>query len=160
MLHIKLSAKAVHTEKSKSGHVIDVGHDEHAGDVVKRRSVRWALGDAVCIQIVEEGVDSRVGFRNVHFLRVELEHLGGPEARKVWPASLEDELVDMNRGGGRRWTAMTGRLDHRSIVRNINVIVAFGGDDKVCPAPGFGGLVESFGKVGADACKIRRRICI
>ena len=34
----------------------------------------------------------------MHFLGMEFSHLGGVEAREVWPTGLEDEFVDIDGG--------------------------------------------------------------
>ena len=57
-------------------------------------------GYAVGVEVVEESADDGVGLWDVHFLGMEFGHLSGVDASEVWPASLEDQLVDMDGSGG------------------------------------------------------------
>ena len=61
------------------------------------------FGDAVCIEIIEEGADDRIGFGDVHFLGLELGHLGGVDTGEVGPTGLEDQFMDVD-----RWRGMDG----------------------------------------------------
>ncbi len=95
VVDIELLGEAVHAEQTQVWDVVDVGHDEEAGDIAELAAV-FGL-DAVGVEVVEEGFDDRVGLGDVHFLGMKFGHLGVVQTSEVWPASLEDKLVDMDR---------------------------------------------------------------
>ena len=76
--------------------VVDVGHDQEAGNVAELAAVFWL--DAVGVEIIEEGLHDGIGLGDVHLLGVELSHLGIVKTSEVWPAGLEDKFVYVNRG--------------------------------------------------------------
>jgi hypothetical protein len=101
MLHIEISHQAIDAEMAQSWHVVDVAHYQHISDVFKSGSteaVRFCgrTGDAIGVEVVEEGFDGRIGFRDVHTSGVKLLHLGVVEAGEMWPSSAKDEPVNMN----------------------------------------------------------------
>ena len=59
--------------------------------------------DGVGVEVVEEGADNRIGFRDMHALVMVFHHFGCIEAFEVRPTGLEDHFVDVNwwgSGGG------------------------------------------------------------
>lgn len=92
---VEFFGEAVNAEEPEVWDVVDIGHDEHSGDIAQFAAV---LGlDAVGVKVVEEGFYYGVGLGDVHLLGVELSHLGGIKTSEMWPASLENKLMDVDR---------------------------------------------------------------
>jgi len=96
VVDVEFFGEAVHAEQTEVGDVVDVGHYKEACDIAQLTAV-FGL-DAVSVEVIEECLDDGIWLGDVHLLGMKFGHLGIIKTCEVWPASLEDELVDVNWG--------------------------------------------------------------
>lgn len=153
VVDVEFLGEAVDAQEAEVRNVVDVGHDEETGDVGQLAAV-FGL-DAVGVEVVEEGLDDGVRLGDVHLLGVKFGHLGIVETGEVWPASLEDELVNVDWWrGGSIWVQPSLLVlvfsthharAHQFLV--VPITIFQGSNGEIGPAATLGRLIKQFGEI-------------
>jgi len=95
MLDVEFFGEPVHAKESEMRDVVDVRHDQQSSNIIQFCTI--FRKNTVSVEVVKESFNNAVGFGDMHPFGVEFLHLRLVKPCKVWPSSLQDEFVDIDR---------------------------------------------------------------